>query len=55
MPLGGAYGTGEASSLRGSTSEVRASMRDIDRRMAEVEDYVTTSNTSLSREIENLR
>jgi phage shock protein C len=38
-----------------STHELNRSMRDIDRRMAEVEQYVTTSNTSLAREIEQLR
>jgi len=31
------------------------SMRDIDRRLAEVETYVTTTNSSLAREIEALR
>jgi phage shock protein C len=41
--------------LRGSTYDVGASMRDIDRRMAEVETYVTTSNSRLAREIEELR
>jgi phage shock protein C len=41
--------------LRGSTSDLRSSMRDIDRRMAEVETYVTSSNSSLAREIEELR
>jgi hypothetical protein len=30
-------------------------MRDIDRRMAEVETYVTGSNSRLAREIEELR
>jgi phage shock protein C len=38
-----------------STFEMRQSMRDIDRRMAEVEQYVTTQNGSLAREIESLR
>ena len=40
---------------RTSTSELRSSMRDIDRRMAEVESYVTTTNSPLAREIEQLR
>ena len=40
---------------RTSTQEVRTSMRDIDRRMAEVETYVTGSNSRLAREIEELR
>ncbi len=40
---------------RTSTRELRESMRGIDRRMAEVETYVTTSNSQLAREIEELR
>ncbi len=54
----GASGQSEASSapaLRTSTHEMKRSMRDIDRRMAEVETYVTAQNTSLAREIESLR
>ncbi len=40
----------------GSTSDYRSSMRDIDRRLAEVESYVTsTDSRRLSREIEELR
>jgi phage shock protein C len=38
-----------------STHELRGSMRDIDRRMAEVETYVTSHNSRLAREIEELR
>ena len=38
-----------------STHELRAGMRDIDHRMAEVENYVTSSNSSLAREIDELR
>lgn len=38
-----------------STHDLTASMRDIDRRMAEVEQYVTVQNNSLAREIESLR
>ena len=41
--------------LRTSTFEVNRSMRDIDRRMAEIETYVTAQNTPLAREIEKLR
>lgn len=44
--------------LRGrrvSTHDLRTSMRDMDRRMAEVESYVTQSNSRLAREIEELR
>ena len=40
---------------RPSTYELRTSMRDIDRRMADVESYVTQSNSRLAREIEELR
>ncbi|HEX8063718.1 MAG TPA: PspC domain-containing protein [Allosphingosinicella sp.] len=40
---------------RTSTYELNRSMRDIDRRMAEVETYVTAQNTPLAREIESLR
>ena len=45
----------EAATPRPSTYEVRTQMRDIDRRMAEVESYVTSQNTNLAREIEELR
>ena len=45
----------EAAAPRLSTYEVRSQMRDIDRRMAEVETYVTSQNTNLAREIEELR
>jgi phage shock protein C len=38
-----------------STFEINRSMRDIDRRMAEVETYVTAQNRPLAREIESLR
>lgn len=51
-------GYGEAPSarvLRTSTYEMNRSMRDIDRRMAEVETYVTAQNTPLAREIDSLR
>ena len=49
------FGDGEEYGGRISTHDVRTSMRDIDRRMAEVESYVTQSNTRLAREIEELR
>ncbi|GAA4042059.1 envelope stress response membrane protein PspC [Sphingomonas rosea] len=35
--------------------EIRASMKAIDRRLADVESYVLTSNRSLAREIDELR
>jgi phage shock protein C len=44
-----------APALRTSTYELNRSMRDIDRRMAEVETYVTAQNTPLAREIDSLR
>lgn len=53
-----AAGYGEAPAapaLRTSTYEMSRSMRDIDRRMAEVETYVTAQNTPLAREIDSLR
>ena len=38
-----------------SARDIRGRMRDIDRRLAEIEQYVTTENRSLAREIEELR
>jgi phage shock protein C len=38
-----------------STAEMNGSMRDVDRRLAEVETYVAAGNSSLAREIESLR
>ena len=38
-----------------SIRDVRSKFRDLDRRLADVETYVTSSNASLSREIEKLR
>ncbi len=38
-----------------SAREIRSRMRDIDRRLADIESYVTTENRSLAREIEQLR
>ena len=43
------------SSPRRTVREVRSKFREIDRRLASVETYLTSSNTRLSREIENLR
>ena len=37
------------------TRDVRSRFRDIDRRLADVEAYVTSSNSRLAREIEELR
>ncbi len=38
-----------------STRDVRSKFRDIDRRLADVETYYTSRNSSLANEIENLR
>ena len=38
-----------------SARDIRSRMRDIDRRLADIESYVTTENRSLVREIEQLR
>ena len=35
--------------------DIRGRMRDIDRRLADIESYVTTENRSLANEIEQLR
>lgn len=39
----------------GSARAISSRLRDIDRRLADVEHYVTTENRSLAREIEQLR
>jgi phage shock protein C len=53
---GGGYGEEAPVRLaKISTYDLNRSMRDIDRRMAEVETYVTAQNTGLAREIEALR
>jgi phage shock protein C len=46
---------GVRASPRRTVRDVRSKFRDIDRRLADVETYVTSSNSSLSREIEKLR
>jgi phage shock protein C len=38
-----------------STRDVRARFRDIDRRLADVETYYTSRNSSLANEIDSLR
>ena len=40
---------------RRTARDVRSRFREIDRRLADVETYVTSSNTRLAREIEQLR
>jgi phage shock protein C len=43
-----------ASPARGA-QDIRSRLRDIDRRLADIESYVTTQNRSLAQEIEQLR
>ena len=38
-----------------STRDVKAKFRDIDRRLADVETYYTSRNSSLANEIDNLK
>ena len=38
-----------------TAKDIRSRLRDIDRRLADIESYVTTENRSLAREIEQLR
>ncbi len=38
-----------------TAKDIRSRFRDIDRRLADIESYVTTENRSLAREIEQLR
>ena len=38
-----------------STRDVRSKFRDLDRRLADVESYYTSRNSSLANEIDNLR
>jgi len=46
---------GVRASPRRTVRDVRSKFRDIDRRLADVETYVTSSNSRLSQEIEKLR
>jgi phage shock protein C len=38
-----------------AAKDIRSRLKDIDRRLADIESYVTTENRSLAREIEQLR
>jgi len=49
------YGDDYVTMPRTSTKDLSLNMRDIDRRMAEVDHYVASSNNSLAHEIEKLR
>lgn len=42
-------------SPRRGAQDIRGRLRDIDRRLADIESYVTSENRSLAREIEQLR
>ena len=53
QPGGGGYA--ETTPKRSSLREVRDTMTDLDRRMAEVDSFVAGSNSSLAREIDSLR
>lgn len=46
---------GVRSNPKRSTAEVRSKLRDIDRRLADMETFYTSRNTQLASEIENLR
>ena len=46
---------GVRQSPRRTARDIRGRFRDIDRRLADIESYVTTENRSLAREIEQLR
>ena len=54
-PVERKFWQGVRASPRRTAREVRSRFRDIDRRLADVETYVTSSNSRLAREIEQLR
>jgi phage shock protein C len=45
----------EHAPVRGARIEATERIRDLDRRLADIETYVTSSNSKLAREIEDLR
>ena len=49
------YWQGVRQSPKRTAREIRAKMKDVDRRLADVESYYVTSNPRLSAEIERLR
>ena len=46
---------GVRASPRRTTRDIRSRMREIDRRLADIESYVTSENRTLAREIDQLR
>ena len=46
---------GVRASPRRTARDIRSRLREIDRRIADIESYVTTENRSLAREIDQLR
>ena len=50
-----AFWQGVRASPSQSARDIRGRMREIDRRLADIEQFVTTENRSLAREIEELR
>lgn len=54
-PADAKFWQGVRASPRRTVRDVRSKFREIDRRLADVETYVTSSNNQLSREIERLR
>ena len=54
-PVEKKFWQGVRANPRRTARDVRSRFRDIDRRLADVETYVTSSNTRLAREIEELR
>ena len=54
-PQPGSHELGDLVAPRRSLREVRDRMSDTDRRMAEVESFVASPNSSLAREIDSLR
>lgn len=49
------YGLPDVNAVRASRTEASERMRDIDLRMQAIETYVTSSNSKLANEIEELR
>jgi len=54
-PEGAKFWQGVRASPTRTVRDVRSRFREIDRRLADVEAYVTSSNSRLAREIEQLR